>query len=98
MRFLIVAALATIIVGCATTTPRYSGVPKSVPPEAKPIWVMFDAAQQKDLARLKSVCTPTRVNEIEAMLNSDKSAVQKMFQELTQMLPRNGVGGLELKA
>ncbi len=89
--------LASLVGGCASrSVPDYSAVPANVPAEAKPVWLMFDAARAEDIAQLKSACTPARISEIEAAVKADASVCEKMFQEMTDMLPQNGIGALKL--
>jgi len=97
MKYITCLILACLIVGCASrSTPDYSAVPANVPEEAKPVWLMLDAARTADIALLKSACTPVRIREIEAAVKVDASVREKMFREMTGMLPQDGVGALKL--
>lgn len=91
MRNGIMLVLATVVCGCTSTAPDYSDVPRNLPEEAKPVWVMFAAAQAGDLTRLKSVCSPTKRQEIEAV---DQSLQEKMLSELTALIPKEGLNAL----
>ena len=97
MKYIACLILTCLISGCVSrSTPDYSAVPANVPDEAKSVWLMFDAARAADIAQLKSVCTPTKIREIEAVVKVDASAREKMFQEMTDMLPQEGLGALKL--
>jgi len=93
MRYMMAITLAALVCGCAGPRPDFSDVPANVPPEAKPVWVMFAAAQKADLSRIKTVCTPAKRAEIEA---ADQTQRQRMFPELTQLIPDGDLNKLNL--
>gem|GEM_PF-3586328 len=93
MRAAITAALAMLACGCASMQPDYSLVPDSVPPEARPVWVMLAAAQTDDTTRLMSVCTPDKRKDIAAC---DQPQLDRMLQGVRELVPQEGIGELRL--
>jgi hypothetical protein len=92
MKYITCLILACLVSGCANrSVPDYSAVPASVPDEAKPVWVMLDAAQKSDLDVLLSVCTSEKESEVKRAPTAD------VFKELTELIPQGGIDTVDLR-
>ena len=92
MKYIISLILACLISACSTrNTLDYSSVPANIPDEAKPIWVMLDAATKADIDLLLSACSSEKALEVQQVPATD------LFKGLTAFVPKRGLSEVELK-
>jgi len=91
MKYITCLILACLVSGCANrSVPDYSAVPAGVAEEAKPVWVMLDAAHKADIDLLLSACTSEKASEVKRAPSGD------LFKELLAVIPKGGLTVTEL--